>query len=94
MQVVPRWRCFNAQAFEIYLKFEAFPDALRVALRAGDRGLQQRAFATCSDFAVKQQLCYILARQVGLELPLHACHACGALMTVFTCPLIRVDHSE
>lgn len=51
------------QAFEIYLKFKAFPDALRVALRANDRGLQQRAFAACDDFLVKQQLCHILARQ-------------------------------
>ena len=58
---------FNSQAFEIYLKFKAFPNALRVALRAGDRGLQQRAFATCEDFAVKQQLCHILARQVSLH---------------------------
>jgi RPN1 N-terminal domain len=63
---------FDAQAFEIYLKFKAFPDALRVALRSGDRGLQQRAFATCDDFAVKQQLCYILARQVWLEMAIAA----------------------
>ena len=53
------------QAFEIYLKFKAYPEALRVALRAGDRSLQERAFATCDDFAVKQQLCHILARQVN-----------------------------
>lgn len=56
--------CVRVQAFEIYLKFKAFPDALRVALRANDRELQQRAFAACDDFLVKQQLCHILARQV------------------------------
>lgn len=53
------------QAFEIYLKFKAYPDALRVALRANDRELQKRAFSSCGDFLVKQQLCHILARQVG-----------------------------
>lgn len=52
------------QAFHIYLKFESYPDALMVALRAGNRELQERAFGNCADFLVKQQLCHILARQV------------------------------
>mmetsp|Transcript_16474 Transcript_16474/g.49335 ORF Transcript_16474/g.49335 Transcript_16474/m.49335 type:complete len:898 (+) Transcript_16474:187-2880(+) len=51
------------QAFHIYLKFESYPDALMVALRAGNRELQERAFGNCADFLVKQQLCHILARQ-------------------------------
>ncbi len=57
-----------AQAFHIYLKFEAYPDALMVALRAGERELQERAFGSCSDFLLKQQLCHILARQVRSQL--------------------------
>ena len=56
------------QAFGIYLKFKAFPDALRVALRANDRALQERAFAACEDYLEKQQLCHILARQVPFHI--------------------------
>lgn len=51
------------QAFEMYIKFKAYPEALRVALRANDSKLRERAFVACPDFLTKQQMCYILARQ-------------------------------
>lgn len=51
------------QTFEIYLKFKAFSEAMQVALRAGDTTLKERAFSACPDFLIKQQMCYILARQ-------------------------------
>jgi 26S proteasome regulatory subunit N1 len=56
-------------AYQLYCKFEKYPDALRVALRMDNTQYVKSTFAACKDLLEKQQLCYILARQgVLLEL--------------------------
>jgi hypothetical protein len=53
-------------AYQLYCKFEKYPDALRVALRMDNTQYVKSTFAACKDLLEKQQLCYILARQVNL----------------------------
>ncbi|KAG6545593.1 hypothetical protein Mapa_012947 [Marchantia paleacea] len=56
-------------AYQIYRKFEKYPDAMRVALRMDNSQYVKATFKDCKDFLEKQQLCYILARQgVSLDL--------------------------
>ncbi|BBN10868.1 26S proteasome regulatory subunit N1 [Marchantia polymorpha subsp. ruderalis] len=56
-------------AYQIYRKFEKYPDAMRVALRMDNSQYIKATFKDCNDFLEKQQLCYILARQgVSLDL--------------------------
>ncbi|KAH8965711.1 hypothetical protein BDL97_04G130400 [Sphagnum fallax] len=56
-------------AYQLYCKFEKYPDALRVALRMDNTQYVKSIFAACKDLSEKQQLCYILARQ-GISLDL------------------------
>ena len=61
--------CINAciarrQAYELYLKQGKFPDAMRVALRVNDRERIEQCFAATPDPLEKQQLAFLLARQV------------------------------
>lgn len=59
-------------AYQIYMRFEKYPDALRVALRMDKLQLVKEIFAACNDILEKEQLCYILARQgVMFELEDH-----------------------
>jgi hypothetical protein len=61
-------------AYQLYCKFEKYPDALRVALRMDNTQYVKSTFAACKDLLEKQQLCYILARQVDLcPQPLLSC---------------------
>lgn len=54
------------QAYELYIKEAKFPDAMRVALRINERELTEQCFAACKDPLEKQQLAYLLARQVHI----------------------------
>ncbi|KAF8412507.1 hypothetical protein HHK36_000475 [Tetracentron sinense] len=49
-------------AYEIYLNFEDFPSALRIALFLRNSTYVRKVFVSCDDLLQKQQLCYILAR--------------------------------
>ncbi|KAH7285152.1 hypothetical protein KP509_33G015600 [Ceratopteris richardii] len=50
-------------AYKIYMKFEKFPDALRVALRMDKLSFVEQTLGACKDALELQQLCFILARQ-------------------------------
>ena len=52
------------QAYELYLKQDKYPDAMRVALRVNDRERIEQCFAATPDPLEKQQLAFLLARQV------------------------------
>ena len=58
----------SLQAYELYLKEKKYPDAMRVALRINERDLTEQCFAACEDPLEKQQLAYLLARQVRPDL--------------------------
>eukprot|EP00250_Pteridium_aquilinum_P033849 c6479_g1_i1 orf=630-3299(-) len=59
-------------AYKIYMKFEKYPDALRVALRMDKLLHVEQTFVSCKDALELHQLCYILARQgVTFELEDH-----------------------
>ncbi|XP_031476397.1 26S proteasome non-ATPase regulatory subunit 2 homolog A-like [Nymphaea colorata] len=56
-------------AYSIYMKFEEYTNALRVALCMDNSQYVKQTFTACEDILQKKQLCYILARQgVMLEL--------------------------
>ena len=50
-------------AYDIYIKFESFTNALRVAIKLLDFELMHQAFSLCKDETMKKQLAFILARQ-------------------------------
>lgn len=50
-------------AYNIFLRVDQFPDALRVALRLGSEELVADALQKCKDPATRKQMGYILARQ-------------------------------
>jgi RPN1 N-terminal domain len=52
-----------AAAYNAYMKIGKVHDAMRVALRMGDRDRIEEVFAACNDKLDKQQLGYLLARQ-------------------------------
>jgi len=54
------------QAYELYLKQDKYPDAMRVALRVNDRERIEQCFAATPDPLEKQQLAFLLARQARL----------------------------
>lgn len=49
-------------AYMIYLKFEEYPNALRIALLLDNMQYVKQIFTTCEDLLRKKQFCYILAR--------------------------------
>jgi 26S proteasome regulatory subunit N1 len=53
-------------AYKLYLQFKQYPDALRIALRAGGKELDARireVFQACDDSGIKKQMGFILGRQ-------------------------------
>ncbi|KAF8379150.1 hypothetical protein HHK36_028579 [Tetracentron sinense] len=52
-------------AYLIYLKFEGFPSALRIALFLDNMQYVKQVFTTCDDLLRKKQFCYILARHIS-----------------------------
>ncbi|XP_010274583.1 PREDICTED: 26S proteasome non-ATPase regulatory subunit 2 homolog A isoform X2 [Nelumbo nucifera] len=56
-------------AYMIYLKFEEYPSALRIALFLDNLQYVKQIFTSCDDVLQKKQFCYILARHgVAFEL--------------------------
>ncbi|XP_015887277.1 26S proteasome non-ATPase regulatory subunit 2 homolog A [Ziziphus jujuba] len=56
-------------AYNLYLKFQEFSNALRIALFLDNMQYARRVFTSCDDAVMKTQLCYILARHgVSFEL--------------------------
>ncbi|OVA05659.1 Proteasome/cyclosome repeat [Macleaya cordata] len=49
-------------AYVIYLKFEEYPSALRIALFLDNLQYVKQMFTSCNDLQRKKQFCYILAR--------------------------------
>ncbi|XP_010269892.1 PREDICTED: 26S proteasome non-ATPase regulatory subunit 2 homolog A-like isoform X2 [Nelumbo nucifera] len=49
-------------AYTIYLKFEEYPSALRIALFLDNLQYVTQIFTSCNDLLQKKQFCYILAR--------------------------------
>jgi len=57
-------------AFQIFRKFEQFPQAMRLALQLNDKKLVEELFNSCSDPIIQKQLAFMLGRhQFYLELP-------------------------
>lgn len=54
---------------KIFLKFQQFPEALRLALQLNDVSIIKETFLACGDSAIRKQMAYMLGRQqVFLEL--------------------------
>ncbi|CAL5199642.1 unnamed protein product [Lathyrus oleraceus] len=49
-------------AYSIYLKFEEYPNALRIALFMDKLQYARKVFTSCNDLHQKKQFCYIIAR--------------------------------
>ncbi|XP_058740065.1 26S proteasome non-ATPase regulatory subunit 2 homolog A-like isoform X2 [Vicia villosa] len=49
-------------AYSIYLKFEEYPNALRIALFMDKLQYAKKVFTSCNDVHQKKQFCYIIAR--------------------------------
>ncbi|XP_058752979.1 26S proteasome non-ATPase regulatory subunit 2 homolog A-like [Vicia villosa] len=49
-------------AYSIYLKFEEYPNALRIALFMDKLQYARKVFTSCNDVHQKKQFCYIIAR--------------------------------
>ena len=60
-----------SQAYDLYLKQDKYPDAMRVALRVNDRERIEQCFAATPDPLEKQQLAFLLARQVQYKRPIY-----------------------
>lgn len=50
-------------AMEIFLKYERFPEALRLAMQLNDLDVVQKIFIQCKDADVQKQMAFMLGRQ-------------------------------
>ena len=57
-------------AFQIFRKFNQFPQAMRLALQLNDRNMVEELFNSCTDPQIQKQISFMLGRhQFYLELP-------------------------
>merc|ERR1719412_1501058 len=57
-------------AFQIFRKFDQFPQAMRLALQLNDRNMVEELFNSCTDPHIQKQISFMLGRhQFYLELP-------------------------
>ena len=57
-------------AFQIFRKFNQFPQAMRLALQLNDRNMVEELFNSCTDPHIQKQISFMLGRhQFYLELP-------------------------